>query len=204
MATATNMAPNNDKWAWEVFQTLVRYFSLCTRYNYLILLCFLSKIIILFIWDSDNSKLWKEKKEEEKTGLIHATCSGGPLSKFPAMPQKQKAFKPHIEIYKPLETSSGKWERSSTQLAADLTPGLSDGDEGRTTDDEIVHLNSYKTHAKLICIIPDGQQQWWGYWMQWSLAFFDGSCCHLPFQGKLIKIEHADKHKTSHECLHQW
>ena len=86
------------------------------------------------------------------------------------------------------------------------------------SDDEIVHLNSVKTHLKLIYNITDGQQQWWRYtkcpssnpsdrakrcrWCIWHwglLPFLD----RLTFRGKLLKIDHSDKHETSQECWYQ-
>jgi len=73
-------------------------------------------------------------------------------SSFSAIPQERKASNACIEnLQIARERFSGKQQRS--------TPNLSDGDEGRTSDDEIVHLNSFKPQPKLIHNIPDGQQQ---------------------------------------------
>jgi len=68
------------------------------------------------------------------------------------MPKKRKASKARIEnLQAARDTFSGKRRRSTP---AEST--LSDGDEGRASDDAIVHLNSFKTHPKLIHDIPDG------------------------------------------------
>ena len=69
------------------------------------------------------------------------------------MPRKRKASKACIEnLQSARETSSGKQQRSTSAES-----NLSDSDEGRMSDDEIVHLNSFKPQPKLIYNIPDGQ-----------------------------------------------
>jgi hypothetical protein len=69
------------------------------------------------------------------------------------MPRKRKASKARIEnLQAARETFSGKRRRSTPAES-----NLSDGDEGRMSDDEIVHLNSFKPQLKLIYNIPDGQ-----------------------------------------------
>ena len=71
------------------------------------------------------------------------------------MPQKRKASKARIEnLNSARKTSPGK-RRKSTAVESNL----SDGDEGRTSNDEIVYLNSSKPPPKLIYNIPDGQQR---------------------------------------------
>jgi hypothetical protein len=69
------------------------------------------------------------------------------------MPWKQKALKACIEnLQAARETFSGKQQRSTPAES-----NLSDGNEGRISDDEIVQLNSFKPQLKLIYNIPDGQ-----------------------------------------------
>ena len=75
------------------------------------------------------------------------------------MPWKQKASKACIKNLKSTrETASDKQQRSTP-----VESNLSESDEGRMSDDEIVHLDSFKPQPKLIYNIPDGQQQWPGY-----------------------------------------
>ena len=75
------------------------------------------------------------------------------------MSQKQKASKACIgNLQSTRETASGKWRRSTPAES-----NLSDRDEGRTSDDEIVNLKFLKPQPKLIYNISDGQQQWPGY-----------------------------------------
>jgi len=58
----------------------------------------------------------------------------------------------HRNLQSARETFSGKWWRSTPAES-----NLSDGNEERMSDDEIVHLNSFKPQPKLIYNIPDGQ-----------------------------------------------
>lgn len=68
------------------------------------------------------------------------------------MPKRRKASKARIEN---LQAARDTKRRRSTPAESTL----SDGDEGRASDDAIVHLNSFKANPTLIHDIPDGQQQ---------------------------------------------
>jgi len=68
------------------------------------------------------------------------------------MPRKRKASKARTEnLQAARETFSGK-RRKSTPVDSNV----SDGDEGRASDDEIVRFKSFKTHLKTLHNIPDG------------------------------------------------
>ena len=75
------------------------------------------------------------------------------------MPRKRKVSKACIKnLQSTRETASDKQRRPTPAES-----NLSESDEGRMSDDEIVHLDSFKPQPKLIYNIPDGQQQWPGY-----------------------------------------
>ena len=91
------------------------------------------------------------------------------------MPRKRKASRARIEnLQVARETFSGKRRRSTTQSDSNLL----DGSEGRTwmSDDEIVHLKRCR----------------WCIWHWGLLPFLD----RLTFRGKLLKIDHSDKHRN--------
>ena len=69
------------------------------------------------------------------------------------MPRKQKASRAHTEnLQAARETYSGKrWK--STPADSNLSDT---GNEGRTSDDEIVCFKSFKTHPKPLYNVPDG------------------------------------------------